>query len=110
MDVYGQVVGTGFSGPEAVLLGLSLLLIGFIYKSESFERLVGSRIRGPLLMAYGTFGLPLALLMLKRTPGTRGGGGILKFFGILILIFIVVIIGVLALVAYLIYRFVRRRR
>jgi hypothetical protein len=109
VEVYGQVVGTGFSAPEAVLLGLLLLFVGFVYKSESFERLVGSRVRGPLLMAYGTFGLPLALLMLRKATGSRGGG-IGRFILIFILIVIVVIIGVLALVAYLIYRFVRRRR
>lgn len=108
MEVYGQVADTGFLGIETVLLGFSLLLIGLFYKSEPFERLVRSRIRGPLVMTYGTFGLPLMIVLMEIQR--RGGGGIFRFLGGLVLIVILVIIGVLALIAFLIYWLLRRRR
>ena len=105
MEVYGQVADAGFPGAEAVLLGFLLLFVGLMNKSEHFERLVGSKIKGPLTLAYGTFGLPLMLLVQRRPPGSRGSGGILRFLGVLAIVVIVVIIGVLALIAFLIYRY-----
>ena len=93
-----------------MLLGFLLLFVGLIHKSGRFERIVGSKIKGPLTLAYGTFGLPLMLLVQRRPPGSRGPGGILRFLGVLAIVVIVVIIGVLALIAYLLYRFLRRRR
>ena len=59
MGVYSQVANVGFLEAEAALLSFLLLLL---YKSESFEKLVSSRLRGHLSLAYMTFGLPLILL------------------------------------------------
>lgn len=101
----------GFLGAEEaeiLLLGFLVLLVGLLHKSEAFERLVGSRIKGPMNLAYATFGLPLTLLLL-RTPRSRGSG-IFRILGGLVLVVVLVIIVVLALVAFLIYRFLRRRR
>ena len=108
---YSQVAGTSSLGAEAeiLLLGFLVLLVGLFHQSETFERLVDSRIRGPLYLAYGTFGLPLMLVLMEVQRRRRGGGG-LRILGVLALVAIVVIVGVLALIAFLIYRFLRRRR
>ena len=111
MEVYDLVASTSSFGAEAILLGFMLLLVGLFYESEAFERLVGSRIKGPLSLAYGTFGLPLMFLLLSAQRSR--GGGILRFLGglvSLVIVVILLIIGVLALIAYLIYRALRRRR
>ena len=62
-------------------------------------------------MTYGTYGLPLTLLLMeiqRRTPRRPGGG--FRVLGVLVLIVVLVILGVLALIAFLIYRYLRRRR
>jgi hypothetical protein len=105
---YNQVVNVGFLGTGAeILLSFLLLLIGLAYKSEAFEKVVGSRVRGPLCLAYGTFGLPFMLVLMDFQR--RRGGGIFRFLGGLVLVVILVIIGVLVLMAFLIYWFLRRR-
>jgi hypothetical protein len=111
LEIYGQVIGTNSFGAEAVLLGLVVLLVGLFHQSSAFERLMDSRVRGPLYLAYGTYGLPLILLLMelqRRTP-RRGSGG-LRILGVLALVAVVIIVGVLALIAFLIYRYLRRRR
>ncbi|MDX6381721.1 MAG: hypothetical protein QOI57_2745 [Rubrobacteraceae bacterium] len=111
MEIYSQVVTTNSFTAEAVLLGFLVLLVGLVHQSETFERLVGSKVRGPLYLAHGAYGLPLILLLMeiqRRSPRRSGGG--LRILGILVLVVIVVIIGVLALIAFLIYRYLRRRR
>ncbi len=96
-------------GTEAVLLGLLVLLVGLSLQSESFERLVGSRIRGPLYLAYGTYGLPLMILLMEVAQRRRRGG--FRFLGVLvILVVILAIVGGLALAAFLFFRYLRRRR
>jgi hypothetical protein len=109
--LYGQLVDTSLLGSKAVLLllGSLVLLLALFQQSEAFERFVGVRIRGPLALAYGTFGLPL-ILVLMEVQRRRGGGGILRILGGLVLVVILVIIGFLALIALLIYWFLRRRR
>lgn len=109
---YSQVASTGFLGAEAevLLLGLLVLLVVLFHRSEVFERLVGSRVRGPLYLAYGTWGLPLMLVLMEVQRRSGRGGGLFRFLGGLLLVVIVVIIGVLALIAFLLYRFLRRRR
>jgi hypothetical protein len=112
---YGWIAGTGFLlGPRAVLLplllGLLVLLVGLFHKSEAFERLVGLGIRGHLALAYGTFGLPLILVLMEVQRRRGGGGGILRFLGGLLFAVVLVFLGVLALIAFLIYRYLRRRR
>ena len=108
---YGPVVVTSFLGAQAqiLLLGFLVLLVGLLRHGEVFEKLVGSRVRGPLYLAYGSFGLPL-MLVLMEIQRTRRGGGLFRIFGLLALAVIVVFIGVLALIAFLIYRYLRRRR
>ena len=111
MEVYGQVVGTNPFEARATLLGLVVVLVGLIHRSGAFDRLVGPRIKGPLYLAYGTYGLPLMLLLMeiqRRIPRRPGGG--FRILGILVLVAILVILGVLALIAFLLYRFLRRRR
>lgn len=110
---YIHVTNAGFLGAAEteVLLGLLVLLVGLFHQSAAFERLVGSRVRGPLYLAYGAYGLPLMLLLMeiqKRSP-RRGGGGF-RILGILVLVAIVIVVGVLALIAFLIYRYLRRQR
>ena len=111
--LYGWIAGTGFLlGPELVLLlllGLLVLLVGLFHQSEAFERLVGLGIRGRMALAYGTFGLPL-MLVLMEVQRRRGGGGILRFLGGLLFAVVLVFLAVLALIAFLIYRYLRRRR
>jgi hypothetical protein len=109
--LYGQIADTSFLGSKGVvlLLGLLVLLLALFQQSEAFERFVRVRIRGPLTLAYGTFGLPL-ILVLMEVQRRRGGGGILRILGGLVLVVILLIIGFLALVAFLIYWFLRRRR
>ena len=111
MEIYSQVVTTNSFVAEAVLLGFLVLLVGLFHQSETFERLIGSKVRGPLYLAYGAYGLPLILLLMEfeRKAPRRSGGG-LRILGILVLVVIVVIIGVLALIAFLVYRYLRRRR
>jgi hypothetical protein len=109
LEAYGQVADAAFLGGGAkILLGFLLLLIGLVYRSEAFERFVSSRIRDHLSLAYGTFGLPL-MLVLMEIQGRRGGG-IFRFLGGLIIFVIIVVIGIFALIAFLIYLFLRRRR
>ena len=110
--LYGQIANTGFLEPKAVLLllGLLVLLVELFHQSEVYQRLVGSRIRGHLALAYGSFGLPLILVLMEVQRRRGGGGGILRILSGLILIVILVIIGFLALIAFLIYWFLRRRR
>ena len=110
-NFYSQVVVTSFLGGAQIplLLGFLVLLVGLLRHGEVFERLVGPRIRGPLYLAYGSFGLPL-MLVLMEIQKTRRGGGLFRIFGLLALLVIVVFIGVLALIAFLIYRYLRRRR
>ena len=105
MGVYSQVANVGFLGAEAVLLGSLLLLL---HKSESFEKLVSFRLGGHLSLAYMTFGLPLMLSLMR----IRGSRGIFRFLilGVLLIFVLLVVIGVLALIAFLIYRFLRRRQ
>jgi len=110
---YDQVTNAGFLGANGleVLLGLSVMLVGLLHQSPAFEMLVGSRVRGPFYLAFGAYGLPLILLLMefqRRTP-RRGGGG-LRVLGILVLVAVVIIILVFALIAFLIYRYLRRRR
>lgn len=112
MEVYDQVVGMGSFGAEVVLLGFLLLLVGLLLKSETFERLVGSRFRA-LSLTYGAYGIPLIMLMMEIQKSRSRGGGLFRFlrFGfIAILVIIIVIVVVLALIAFLIYRVLRRRR
>ncbi|MCA1730629.1 MAG: hypothetical protein LC751_14875 [Actinobacteria bacterium] len=110
---YDHVTNVDFlgSGGTEVLLGLLVLLVGLFHQSAAFERLVGSRVRGPLYLAYGAYGLPLLLLLMEiqRRSSRRGGGG-LRILGILVLVAIVIVVGVLALIAFLIYRYLRRRQ
>ena len=47
MEIYSQVVTTNSFTAEAVLLGFLVLLVGLVHQSETFERLVGSKVRGP---------------------------------------------------------------
>jgi hypothetical protein len=111
---YGWLADTGFLlGPRAVLLlllGLLVLLVGLFHQSEAYQRLVGVRIRGHLALAYGTFGLPLILVLMEVQRRRGGGGGILRFLGGLLFAVVLVFLGVLALIAFLIYRYLRRRR
>ena len=109
MEIYGQMIGTNSFGAEAVLLGLLVLLVGICHQSEIYERLVGSRIRGPLYLAYGAYGLPLMLLLMEFQRRRRPGGGISRIFGGLVLL-IIVVIGAIALLAFFIYKYLRRRR
>jgi hypothetical protein len=108
---YSQVANIGFLGVEAdvLLLGFLVLLGGLFHQSEAFERLVSSKVRGPLYLAYGTLGLPL-MLVLMEFQRSRRGSGVFRFLGVLLIVALVVIIGVLALIAFLLYRFLRRRR
>jgi hypothetical protein len=110
-NFYSQVVVTSFLGGAQIplLLGFVVLLVGLLRHGEVFERLVGPRIRGPLYLVYGSFGLPL-MLVLMEIQKTRRGGGLFRIFGLLALLVIVVFIGVLALIAFLIYRYLSRRR
>ena len=101
----------GFLGqPWVLLLGLVVLLVGLFHQSEAFERLVGVRVRGPLALAYGAYGLPLMLLLMEIVQRRRGGGGIFRALGGLLFIVVLVFVGVLALIAFLIYMYLRRRR
>ena len=111
-DFYSQLISTSFSRTEAgvLLLGSLVLLVVLFHQSEVFERLAGSRVRGQLYLAYGTWGLPLMLVLMEVQRRSGRGGGLFRFLGGLLLVVIVVIIGVLALIAFLLYRFLRRRR
>ena len=109
LEIFGQAATT--NSPGMILLGLLVLLVGLLHQSETFERLVGSKIRGPFYLAYGTYALPAILLLLelqRRSPRRTGGG--LRILFVLVLVFILVILGVLGLIAFLIYRYLRRRR
>ncbi|MBV9455794.1 MAG: hypothetical protein JOZ19_17025 [Rubrobacter sp.] len=110
-DFYSQIanIGSPGVGADVPLLGFLVLLGGQFHQSEAFERLVNSKIRGPLYQAYGTFGLPL-MLALTEFQRSRRGGGVFRFLGVLLIVALVVIIGVLALIAFLLYRFFRRRQ
>jgi hypothetical protein len=111
LETYIQMATTNSFEAGTVLLGFLMLLVGLLHQSETFERLVGSRIRGPLYLAFGAYGLPVMLLLIevqRRTPRRSGGG--LRILGFLILVVILVILGVLALIAFLVYRYMRRRR
>ena len=112
MEIYGQMIGINSFGAEAVLLGLLVLLVGICHQSEIYERLVGSRIRGPLYLAYGAYGLPLMLLLMEFQRRRRPGGGISRIFGglVLLIIVVIVVIGAIALLAFFIYKYLRRRR
>ena len=105
------MANAGFVGAKAevLLLGFLVLLVGLLHQSEVFERLVGSKVRGPLYLAYGTFGVPLMLLLME-IQRTRRGGGVFRFLGLFVLVIIIMFIGILALIAFLIYRYLRRRR
>ncbi len=110
---YSQIADTGFLlGPKLVLLllGLLVLLVGLFHQSESFERLVGLGIRGRMALAYGSFGLPLMILLIEVQQRRGGGGGILRLLGGLLFAVVLLFLGVLALIAFLIYRYLRRRR
>lgn len=112
MEVFSQVVTTNSFGTEVLLLGFLVLFVGLFLQSEAFERLVGSRVRGPFYFFYGAYGLPLILLLMevqRRAPRSRGGG-ISRFLIVLALVALLVILGILALIAFLIYRYFRRRR
>ena len=103
------MIGTHSFGAEAVLLGFLVILVGLFLQSEVFERLVGSRIRGPLYLAYGTYGLPLMILLMEVVQRRRRGG--FRFLGVLVLLVVMLaIIGGLALAVFLLYRYLRRRR
>lgn len=108
---YDQVVDlAGFLGTgteEALLLGLLMVLGGLFQRSEAFERLVGSRVGARLHLAYGAYALPLMLVLMEIQR--RRGGGVFRFLGLLALVVVVVVIGVLALIAFLLYRYLRRR-
>ena len=65
MEIYSRVLSTPSFGVEVILLGFFVLLVGLSLQSETFERLVVSRVRGPLYLAYGTYGLPSLLLLLE---------------------------------------------
>lgn len=109
MEIYNQVFGIDPLGAEAVLLGFLVLLVGLSLQSEAFERLVGSRVRGPLYLAYGTYGLPLMILLMEVAQRRRRGG--FRFLGVLVLLVVILaIIGGLALAAFLLFRYLRRRR
>ena len=109
---YSQVVDAGFFGAqqEVVLLGLLILFVGLLQHSKVFERLMGSRIGRHLHLTYAAYGLPLVIVLMEMQRTRRGGGGVFRFLGIFLLVVIVVIIGVLALISFLIYRFLIRRR
>ncbi len=109
---YSQIADTGFLlGPKLVLLllGLLVLLVGLFHKSEAFERFVGLGIMRRMTLVYGTFGLPLMLLLIE-VQRRRGGGGILRLLGGLLFAVVLLFLAVLALIAFLIYRYLRRRR
>ena len=111
METFSQMITTNSFGTETVLLGFLVLLVGLVLQSEAFERLVGSKVRGPFYFFYGAYGLPLILLLMevqRRSP--RRGGGISRFLIVLALVVLLVFLGVLALIAFLIYRYLRRRR
>jgi len=73
-NFYNQVVNVGFLGTGAeILLSFLLLLIGLAYKSEAFEKVVGSRVRGPLHLAYGTFGLPFMFVLMDSKDAAGEG-------------------------------------
>ena len=110
-EFYSQVVDASFFGAqlEVVLLGFLILFVGLLQHSKVFERLVGSRIGTRLHPAYAAYGLPLVIVLMEVQKTRRGGGGLFRFLGIFLLVVIVVVIGVLALIAFLIYRFLRRR-
>lgn len=109
-DFYSQIASIGFPGvgADVLLLGLLVLLGGLFHQSEAFERSV-NKIRGPLYLAHGTFGLPL-MLALMEFQRSRRGGGVFRFLGVLLIVALVVIVGVLALIVLLLYRFFRRRQ
>ena len=108
---YSQVVDAGFFGVQlkVVLLGFLILFIGLFRHSKVFERLVDSRIGRHLHLAYAAYGLPLVIVLMEIQRTRRGGGGIFRFLGIFLLVVIMVIFGILGLIAFLIYRFLRRR-
>jgi putative exporter of polyketide antibiotics len=111
LEIYNQVVGTDPFEAKAMVLGILALLVGLIHQSETFDRLVSRRIKGPLYLAYGTYGVPLMLLLMeiqRRTPRRSGGG--FRILGVLLLVVLLVILGVVALIAFLVYRYLRRRR
>jgi hypothetical protein len=110
-DFYSQVANAGLLGVKAdvLLLGLLVLMGGLLHQSEAFERLLGSRVKGPLYLVYGTFGLPLVLVLMEFQRSRRGIG-VFRFLGMLLIVAIVVIIGALALITFLLYRFLNRRR
>ena len=111
MEIYSQVVGINPFEAQTIVLVLLALLLGVFHQSETFDRFMGSRIKGPLYLAYGTYGLPLVLLLMeiqRRIPRRSGGG--FRILGVLVLIVVLVILGGLALIAFLIYRYLRRRR
>ncbi len=110
MEIHSQVAAiSSFGAGAEVLLGLLVLIVGLIHHSEAFERLVGSRVRGPLYMAYGAYGLPLMLLLMEVVQRRRRGG--FRFLGVLVLLVVILaIIGGLILAAFLLYRYLRRRR
>lgn len=96
--------GTGV----ALLLGLLVVLGGLFHQSEAFERLVGSRVGGRLYLAYGAYAVPSMLVLMEIQR--RRGGGVFRFLGLLALVVIVIVIGGLVLIAFLLYRYLRRRR
>jgi tellurite resistance protein TehA-like permease len=110
-NLYSQVVKAGFLGADmkVLLLGFLIVLVCLFYESEVFERLAGSKIRGHLHLAYATFGLPLMILLMEWQRSRRGGG-VFRVLGLFALVLLVIFIGILALIAFLIYRYLRRRR
>ena len=111
MEVFdSQVVDTGFFGVQlqVVLLGFLILFVGLFLHSKVFERLAGSRIGRHLHLAYAAYGLPLVIVLMEMQR-TRRGGGVFRFLGLFLLVVIVIIIGILGLIAFLIYKFLRRR-
>ena len=110
-NLYSQVVKAGFLGADmkVLLLGFLILLVCLLYESDVFERLVNSKIRGHLHLTYATFGLPLVILLMEWQRSRRGGG-VFRVLGLFAVVLVIVFIGILALIAFLIYRYLRRRR
>lgn len=115
-EVYGHVLNANlfFGGVwvPIVLLGFLALVAGQFHYEEAFRRLVrDSRIGRELELAFAAYGLPLLIVLMEmqRRRGGGLGGGLFRLLGIFLVVIIVIIAGILALIAFLIYRFIRRR-
>ena len=113
-ELYSQVLNADFFGGaqvQIVLLGFLVLVVGLLQQSKVFQRLVGgSRIRRDLDLAFAAYGLPLLIVLMEIQRGRSRGGGLFRFLGIFLIVILVVVLGILGLIAFLVYRFLVRRR